>query len=352
MHLNMARNTLIQGKMTSTKVLVTGGTGYIASHTVVQLIQAGFSVVLFDNLSNSSRQVVDRIEAITGQKVDFIEGDVRDRSALRTVFENHDISAVMHFAGLKAVGESQQQPLKYYDHNVLGSIAVLDEMAHAGVRTFVFSSSATVYGDPGYSEYREDTPTAPLNVYGKTKLSVENILRDLKQADSDWRIAMLRYFNPVGAHVSGMLGEHPNGVPDNLMPYIAQVAVGKRERLSIFGDDYRTIDGTGARDYVHVDDLAAGHIAALRLLQRKSDLLVLNLGTGRTYSVLEMVRAFERASGRPIPYEVLARRSGDLAQYCAVPDRARQMLGWQARYDCERMCADTWRWQQNNPNGY
>lgn len=338
--------------MKSVKVLVTGGTGYIASHTVVQLIQAGYSPVLYDNLSNSSRKVVERIEAITGQRVEFIQGDVRDRPALRAVFERYDVSAVMHFAGLKAVGESQQQPLKYYDHNVLGSIALLEEMARAGVRTFVFSSSATVYGDPGYNQYSEETPTAPQNVYGKTKLAVENILRDLKQADTNWRIAMLRYFNPVGAHVSGMLGEHPNGVPDNLMPYIAQVAVGTRERLSIFGDDYETVDGTGARDYVHVDDLAAGHIAALRLLQRESDLLVLNLGTGRTYSVLEMVRAFERASGRSIPYEVLARRSGDLAQYCAVPDRAFEVLGWKAQYDCERMCADVWRWQQNNPNGY
>ena len=331
---------------------MTGGTGYIASHTAVQLIEAGFPFVFFDNLSNSTSKVVGRIEAITGKKVDFIEGDVRDRLSLRAIFESHDISSVMHFAGLKAVGESQQHPLKYYDHNVLGSIALLDEMARAGVRTLVFSSSATVYGDPGYSQYSEETPTSPLNVYGKTKLTVENILRDLKQADDNWRIAMLRYFNPVGAHASGMLGEHPNGIPDNLMPYIAQVAVGKRERLSIFGDDYATIDGTGARDYVHVDDLAAGHISALRLLQREPDLQVLNLGTGRTYSVLEMVHALERASGRSIPYEVLARRSGDLAQYCAVPDRARQVLGWEARHDCDRMCADVWRWQQNNPNGY
>lgn len=336
------------------KILVTGGAGYIGSHTVVQLIEAGFSVVIFDNLSNSSRSVLDRIVKLTGKHPTFIEGDIRDRVALQNTFKNHSISSVIHFAGLKAVGESEAQPLKYYDNNVSGSVVLFEEMALAGVHTVVFSSSATVYGDPGYEQYCEDTPLAPINVYGRTKLIVEDILRDIKKSQPSWRIALLRYFNPVGAHVSGMIGEDPSGVPNNLMPFISQVAVGKRQKLSVFGGDYPTPDGTGRRDYIHVEDLAAGHLAALnRLIDSDNDsLITVNLGTGRPYSVLEMVRAFERASGKPVPFEIIARRAGDLAEYYADPTLAKNILGWEARLGIEQMCEDTWRWQLKNPNGY
>ncbi len=335
------------------KVLVTGGAGYIGSHTVVQLLEAGFSVVVFDNLSNSSRAVIDRIFKLTGKQLDFIEGDIRDRSAIRNTFQDHSIVAVIHFAGLKAVGESKAEPLKYYDNNVSGSIVLFEEMMRAGVYTIVFSSSATVYGDPGCSQYREDMPLAPVNVYGRTKLMVEDILRDLKKAQLSWRIALLRYFNPVGAHLSGLIGEDPAGIPNNLMPFIAQVAVGKRKKLSVFGGDYPTPDGTGRRDYIHVEDLAAGHLAALdRVINRDDSLITANLGAGRPYSVLEMVRAFERASGKPVPLEVVDRRIGDLAEYYADPTLAKNVLGWEAQLGIDRMCEDTWRWQNNNPNGY
>ena len=335
-------------------ILVTGGTGYIGSHTVVQLLKAGFHTVIYDNLSNSSRSALDRIEKITGKNPVFVKGDIRDRDALRETFRNHSISSVIHFAGLKAVGESEAQPLKYYDNNVSGSVFLFEEMARAGVQTVVFSSSATVYGDPGYEQYREDTPLSPVNVYGRTKLIVEDILRDIKKSQLSWRIALLRYFNPVGAHVSGMIGEDPSGVPNNLMPFIAQVAVGKRPKLSVFGGDYRTPDGTGRRDYIHVEDLAAGHLAALnRLIDSDDDsLITVNLGTGRPYSVLEMVRAFEKASGKLVPFEIVSRRPGDLAEYYADPTLAKNMLGWEAQLGIERMCEDTWRWQNNNPNGY
>ena len=331
------------------KILVTGGTGYIGSHTVVQLIEVGFSVVIFDNLSNSSRSVLDRIVKLTGKHPTFIEGDIRDRAALQNTFKNHSISSVIHFAGLKAVGESEAQPLKYYDNNVSGSVVLFEEMARAGVHTVVFSSSATVYGDPGYEQYREDTPLAPINVYGRTKLIVEDILRDIKKSQPTWRIALLRYFNPVGAHVSGMIGEDPSGVPNNLMPFIAQVAVGKREKLYVFGGDYPTPDGTGRRDYIHVKDLAAGHLAALnRLIDSDNDSpITVNLGTGRPYSVLEMVRAFERASGKPVPFEIVARRAGDLAEYYADPTLAKKILDWEAQLGIDNMCEDTWRWQTN-----
>lgn len=331
------------------KVLVTGGAGYIGSHTVVQLLEAGFPVVVFDNLSNSCCAVLDRIVKITGKRAEFIEGDIRDRGALRNIFKNYSINAVIHFAGLKAVGESEVQPIKYYDNNVSGSVILFEEMTRAGIETIVFSSSATVYGDPGYAQYREDTPLAPVNVYGRTKLMVEDILRDIKKAQPSWRIALLRYFNPVGAHASGMIGEAPSGVPNNLMPFIAQVAVGKREKLSVFGGDYPTPDGTGRRDYIHVEDLAAGHLAALMCLSNRTDsFITVNLGTGRPYSVLEMVRAFERASGKTVPFEIVGRRTGDLAEYYADPSLAKNILGWEAQLGIDRMCKDTWRWQKNN----
>lgn len=334
------------------KVLVTGGTGYIGSHTVVQLLAANYSVVIFDNLCNSSREVLNRIELLSGKKVDFVEGDIRNRDVLRTTFQLHSIDSVIHFAGLKAVGESQAQPLQYYDNNVNGSVILLEEMAKANIKTIVFSSSATVYGDPGYSQYKEETPVAPINVYGRTKLMVEDIIKDLKNSDASWRAALLRYFNPVGAHASGKMGENPSGIPNNLMPFVAQVAVGKREKLSVYGNDYNTPDGTGKRDYIHVEDLAAGHLAALKVLENQSDLLTLNLGTGKPNSVLEMIHAFEKASGKKINYEIVARRSGDLAEYYADPTLAEKKLGWQAQLGIDRMCEDTWRWQMNNPNGY
>lgn len=334
------------------KVLVTGGTGYIGSHTVVQLLAANYSVVIFDNLCNSSREVLNRIELLSGKKVDFVEGDIRNRDVLQTTFQLHSIDSVIHFAGLKAVGESQAQPLQYYDNNVNGSVILLEEMAKANIKTIVFSSSATVYGDPGYSQYKEETPVAPINVYGRTKLMVEDIIKDLKNSDASWRAALLRYFNPVGAHASGKMGENPSGIPNNLMPFVAQVAVGKREKLSVYGNDYNTPDGTGKRDYIHVEDLAAGHLAALKVLENQSELLTLNLGTGKPNSVLEMIHAFEKASGKKINYEIVARRSGDLAEYYADPTLAEKILGWQAQLGIDRMCEDTWRWQMNNPSGY
>lgn len=338
--------------MKNQTILVTGGAGYIGSHTAVQLLQAGSEVVIFDNLCNSKREVIARIETITARRPEFVLGDIRDPEALRALFGRRKIDAVIHFAGLKAVGESEVQPLKYYDNNVLGSCVVFGEMTRAGVKTLVFSSSATVYGDPGVVELSEDVSLDPVNVYGRTKRMVEDVLRDLKRSDPAWRIALLRYFNPVGAHESGLIGEDPNGIPNNLMPFIAQVAVGKRRLLSVFGDDYPTPDGTGRRDYIHVDDLAAGHLAALNVLRDSPETLTLNLGTGRAYSVLEMVDAFAAASGRPVPYEVSPRRAGDLAEYYANPSLARQRLGWQAKHDIHRMCADAWRWQSRNPQGY
>lgn len=333
-------------------ILVTGGTGYIGSHTAVRLLEAGFSVVIFDNLSNSSRAVVNRMKRITGKSPDFIEGDVRDRQALQDAFDRHAVSSVIHFAGHKSVHESEAVPLQYYDNNVVGSLTLLEEMAKAGVHRLVFSSSATVYGNPGYPQYKEDTPLDPMNVYGRTKLMVENMLRDLKKAQPQWRMALLRYFNPVGAHESGLMGEAPAGIPNNLMPFIAQVAAGRRDKLRVFGDDYPTPDGTGRRDYLHVEDLAAGHLAALNALSHEAAMITVNLGTGRPYSVLEMIRAFERASGKHIPFEIVGRRAGDLAEYYADPSLAASVLGWTAKYDLNRMCEDTWRWQSNNPDGY
>lgn len=333
-------------------ILVTGGIGYIGSHTVVRLVEAGARVVILDNLSNSKQEVVNRIGQITGRRPELIIGDIRDRARLRECFSDRKIDAVIHFAGLKAVGESQLEPLRYYDNNVLGSVVLFEEMARAGVKTLVFSSSATVYGDPGYTQYNESTPLKPVNVYGRTKLMIEEVLRDIKQSDALWQIAILRYFNPVGAHESGLIGEDPAGIPNNLMPFISQVAIGQRPQLSIFGNDYPTPDGTGKRDYIHVDDLALGHIAALRALYKGSDLVTVNLGTGRAYSVLELVQAFEKASGKNIAYNIKPRRTGDLAEYFAEPSLAKTQLDWEAKHGLDRMCADAWRWQSQNPNGY
>ncbi len=334
-------------------ILVTGGTGYIGSHTVVQLMQRGNQVIVLDNLSNSSRHVLDRMEQVCGKRPVFIEGDVRDRPILQKLFREYPISAVIHFAGLKAVGEGEEQPFRYYENNVSGSVTLFQEMVQAGVYTLIFSSSATVYGDPGYARFDEETPVSPINVYGRTKLMVEDILRDAKKAQPLWNVALLRYFNPVGAHESGLMGEDPTGIPNNLMPFVAQVAVGKREKLSVFGNDYPTPDGTGVRDYIHVEDLASAHLAALdKLMKEKQVFITANVGTGRPYSVLEMIRAFEKASGKPVPYQIISRRPGDIAECYADPALAETLLGWQAKYDIDRMCEDAWRWQSNNPDGY
>jgi len=333
-------------------ILVTGGTGYIGSHTVIQLLEAGFSVIVLDNLCNSREDVMVRIKEISGVLPRLIVGDIRDRKCLQKLFSENSIDAVIHFAGLKAVGESESDPLTYYDVNVAGSNTLLQEMSNAQIKTIVFSSSATVYGDPGFPCYREATPLNPINVYGETKLVVENILRDLVSADVNWNVALLRYFNPVGAHASGLIGEDPLGVPNNLMPFIAQVAVGRRDKLLVYGNDYPTFDGTGLRDYIHVDDLASGHLSALNYLWSNGGILTLNLGSGRPYSVLEMIDAFQKESGQSIPYEITNRRPGDLAEYFADPSLANQLLGWEAKHDINRMCKDTWRWQSTNELGF
>ncbi len=332
-------------------ILVTGGAGYIGSHTVVELLAAGKDVLILDNLANSSRKVLERIAAISGRAPLFCEGDIRDADLLRGLFAGHRIEAVIHFAGLKAVGESVEKPLSYYDNNVTGTLELLRAMGEAGVRRLVFSSSATVYGDPQSVPIREDFPLRATNPYGRSKLMVEEILRDLQHAEADWQIAILRYFNPVGAHESGLIGENPNGIPNNLMPFVAQVAAGKRPQLAVFGNDYPTPDGTGVRDYIHVVDLAQGHLAALDALARSGRSLTVNLGTGQGYSVLDMVRAFEAASGRPVPYRIVARRSGDIATCYADPAQAEQLLSWKARRGIAEMCADGWRWQSMNPDG-
>ena len=332
-------------------ILVTGGAGYIGSHTVVELLAAGQDVLILDNYANSSPKVLERIADISGRRPAFSEGDIRDADGLRALFAAHRIEAVIHFAGLKAVGESVEQPLTYYDNNVNGTLCLLQAMRQAGVRRLVFSSSATVYGDPHRVPIREDFPLQATNPYGRSKLMVEEMLRDLQRAETDWQIAILRYFNPVGAHPSGLIGENPNGIPNNLMPFVAQVAVGKRAQLSVFGNDYPTPDGTGVRDYIHVVDLAQGHLAALAALARSGQSLTVNLGTGQGYSVLDMVRAFEAASGRPVPYQIVARRAGDIATCYADPQLAGELLGWQARRGIGEMCADAWRWQSKNPDG-
>ena len=327
-------------------VLVTGGTGYLGSHAGVALLAAGHRVTIVDNLSNSRAEVLDRIEQITGQRPGFHLGDVRDRDLLRRVFAASSIAAVFHFAGLKSVNESVAYPLRYYDCNVGGTVALCQIMREAGVRVLIFSSSATVYGDPASVPIREDFPRAATNPYGNSKLVVEDILADLDRADPGWRIARLRYFNPVGAHESGLIGEEPSGVPNNLLPYVAQVAAGRRQCLNVFGSDYPTPDGTGVRDYIHVMDLVEGHLAALDYLVDQGGLLTLNLGTGCGYSVLEMVRAFEAASGRPVPYALVPRRPGDVASCYADPQLAQDLLGWSARRGIDEMCRDAWRWQR------
>ncbi|WP_348678635.1 UDP-glucose 4-epimerase GalE [Alcanivorax profundi] len=334
------------------KVLVTGGAGYIGSHTVLLLLEAGYEVVVLDNLSNSSEESLRRVQTLTGRELTFIKGDIRDGECLDALFSDHDIASVIHFAGLKAVGESVAQPLRYYDCNVVGTIRLLEAMDRAGVQRLVFSSSATVYGDPASVPIREDSPLCATNPYGATKLHIENMLRDLYRADNRWGLVLLRYFNPVGAHESGKIGEDPAGIPNNLMPYIAQVAVGKRDKLSVFGDDYPTPDGTGIRDYIHVMDLAAGHVAALKAMSDNGGLVTANLGTGQGYSVLQMVNAFEKISGREIPFEIVDRRPGDVAKCYADPFQAEKVLGWKAERSINDMCRDHWRWQENNPEGY
>jgi UDP-glucose 4-epimerase len=327
------------------KILVTGGMGYIGSHTVVELQNAGHEVVVVDNLSNAVVSVQERVQRITDKTFVFEEADIRDRAAMERIFGLHKVDAVIHFAGLKAVGESVAQPLRYYDNNVNGSVILFETMAKFGVKTIVFSSSATVYGDPASVPIREDFPLSATNPYGRSKLMIEDILRDLAKAEPDWRIALLRYFNPVGAHESGLIGEEPNGIPNNLVPYIAQVANGQREKLSVFGGDYPTPDGTGLRDYIHVVDLAIGHVKTLDRLAREPGIVTYNLGTGRGNSVLEMVRAFEAACGRKIAYQIVDRRPGDVAQCYADPAKARDELGWTAERDVAQMCADVWRYQ-------
>lgn len=334
------------------KILITGGAGYIGSHTCVELISAGYEPVVVDNLCNSKRESIRRVERITGKKVDFHQADIRDRDTLTGIFREHEVAAVIHFAGLKAVGESVQKPLEYYDVNVSGSIVLFDVMARAGVTNLVFSSSATVYGDPHSVPIREDFPLSATNPYGRSKLMIEDMLRDTFKSNNTWRIALLRYFNPVGAHSSGLIGEDPNDIPNNLMPIVSQVAVGKREKLRVYGNDYPTPDGTGVRDYIHVVDLASGHVKALDTLLAKPGLITINLGTGNGYSVLEVVRTFEAASGRPVPFEFAPRRPGDIASCYADTALAAQLIGWRATRNLEQMCADAWRWQSGNPDGY
>lgn len=334
------------------KVLVTGGMGYIGSHTCIQMIQAGMTPVILDNLYNSKVTVLDRIEKVIGARPQFVQGDIRDKALLVDLMQQHNIEAVVHFAGLKAVGESVQKPLEYYDNNVNGTLVLVAAMREAGVKSLVFSSSATVYGEPTSVPITESFPTKAANPYGRSKLMVEECLTDFQKANPDWSITLLRYFNPVGSHPSGELGEDPQGIPNNLMPFVTQVAVGRREYLSVFGSDYPTKDGTGVRDYIHVMDLADGHIAALKKVGTCAGLHIYNLGTGKGYSVLDVVKAFETASGRTVPYKLVDRRPGDIAEYWADPTKAAQDLGWKATRNLHTMAQDAWCWQSNNPQGY
>ncbi|MGA6826902.1 UDP-glucose 4-epimerase GalE [Nitrospira sp. NS4] len=336
-------------------ILVTGGAGFIGSHTCVELVNAGTAVTVFDNFSNSHPEALARVERITGKPLRVVRGDIRDRAALVGALRESGAQAVIHFAGLKAVGESVEKPLIYYDNNVAGTVHLLEAMGECGVKTLVFSSSATVYGDPQRLPLTEDHPLSATNPYGRSKLMIEDMLRDLHRSDASWRIGILRYFNPVGAHASGLIGEDPQGIPNNLLPFVAQVAVGRREFLNVWGDDYATPDGTGVRDYIHVVDLALGHLKALEALGRLKDpdtLLTVNLGTGTGYSVLDIVKAFETASGRAVPYKIAARRPGDIAACYADPARAFSLLGWRAERGLAAMCTDAWRWQSSNPGGY
>jgi len=333
-------------------VLVTGGAGYIGSHTLISLHEAGYEFVVFDNLCNSSKESLKRVEKIISHKINFEKGDIRDSNALDKVFTKYQIDSVIHFAGLKAVGESVLKPLEYYDNNVNGALVLLDVMQKYKCKKIVFSSSATVYGDPHTTPIKEDFPLSATNPYGRTKLFIEEIFRDVYLSDSDFKIVLLRYFNPVGAHISGTIGEDPNAIPNNLMPFIAQTAVGKRQHLSVFGGDYDTKDGTGVRDYIHVVDLAAGHVKALDKISNIKDVLTVNLGTGNGYSVLEMIKSFEKASSKKVAYKIVERRAGDIAECFADPSYAKEMLGWEAHKTIDEMCEDGWKWQMNNPNGY
>ena len=334
-------------------ILVTGGAGFIGSHTCVELLDAGYDIVVVDNLCNSSMESVKRVEQITGKSVKFYETDIRDAEGLNRIFENETIDSVIHFAGLKAVGESVSIPLEYYNNNIGGTITLCDVMRKHGVKNIIFSSSATVYGDPAFIPITEECPKGICtNPYGWTKWMLEQILTDLHTADEEWNVVLLRYFNPIGAHKSGMIGEDPKGIPNNLMPYISQVAIGKLEKLGVFGNDYDTHDGTGVRDYIHVVDLAIGHVKALKKIEEKAGVSVYNLGTGTGYSVLDMLHAFEKACGKTLPYEIKGRRAGDIATCYADPSKAKAELGWVAERGLEEMCEDTWRWQSQNPDGY
>jgi UDP-glucose 4-epimerase len=335
-----------------TMIFVTGGAGYIGTHTVVELLNAGHEVTVFDNFCNSQPEALERVQRITGKKLSLVQGDIREKDTLVSALRASGASAVIHFAGLKAVGESVQNPLLYYDNNLVGTMGLLQAMTECDVKALVFSSSATVYGDPQRLPLTEDHPLSATNPYGQTKLVIENMLRDLHRSDSTWRISILRYFNPVGAHASGLIGEDPLGMPNNLLPFVAQVAVGRRAYLKVWGNDYATPDGTGVRDYIHVVDLALGHLKALQRLAHNEECRAVNLGTGVGYSVLEMVRAFEQASAKPVPYQLAPRRSGDIAACYADPAQAWSLLGWRAERDLQAMCTDAWRWQSGNPNGY
>ena len=333
-------------------ILVTGGAGYIGSHTCVELIKSGHEVVVVDNLCNSSEVALERVEQLTNTKVKFYKVDLLDREALTEVFEKEEIESVIHFAGLKAVGESVEKPLEYYHNNVTGTLVLLDVMRNHNCKNIIFSSSATVYGNPHTVPITEEFPLSVTNPYGRTKLMLEEILQDVYKADNEWNVVLLRYFNPIGAHESGIIGEDPKGIPNNLVPYIAQVAVGKLECLGVFGDDYPTPDGTGVRDYIHVVDLAIGHVKALKKLEGKQGVSIYNLGTGKGYSVLEVLHAFEKACGKTLNYAIKPRRAGDIPTCYADPKKAKEELGWEAARGIDEMCADSWRWQSNNPNGY
>lgn len=335
------------------KILITGGAGYIGSHTALELLNEGYEVVVYDNLSNSSRESIKRVEELTGKKIAFYEGDVLDEAALEKMFGEQKVDAVIHCAALKAVGESVQKPLEYYHNNITGTLSLMKVMRKVGVKNIVFSSSATVYGSPEIIPITEDCPKGQCtNPYGWTKSMMEQIMTDVQKAEPEWNVILLRYFNPVGAHKSGRIGEDPKGIPNNLMPYISQVAVGKLDKLGVFGDDYDTPDGTGVRDYIHVVDLAVGHVKAIQKIFDKPGLAVFNLGTGKGYSVLDMVKAFSKASGKEVPYEIKPRREGDIAMCYADPKKAREELGWEAKHGLDEMCEDTWRWQSMNPDGY
>ncbi len=335
------------------KILVTGGAGFIGSHTVIELQKNGHEVVVADNLCNASEKSLERVEQITGRKVPFYKADIRHAEEMNRIFEEHSFDCCIHFAGLKAVGESVEKPLEYYDNNITGTLVLLDVMRKHGCKNIIFSSSATVYGDPAIIPITEECPKGQCtNPYGQTKSMIEQIMTDMQKADPQWNVVLLRYFNPIGAHPSGLIGEDPNGIPNNLMPYITQVAVGKRERLGVFGNDYDTPDGTGVRDYIHVVDLATGHVKALQAIEKNCGLEIYNLGTGKGYSVLDVVHAFEAANGRKIPYVIQPRRAGDIAACYSDPSKAERELGWKAQYTIQDMCRDSWNWQKNNPNGF